>query len=126
MKLSQYISEYRSSHGYSQRQFAKICNLSNGYISMLEKEFNPKTKEPVQPSIPVLRKIAIGMGITLSDLLNEVDDILIDISVCGDDEKAIPGIEDDLDAEFVDLFLQLTDAERSLIIAQIKGILANR
>jgi len=126
MKLSEYIIEYRSSHGLSQRQFAKVCNLSNGYISMLEKEVNPKTKEPVQPSIPALRKIALGMGLTLSDLLGEVDDLLIDVSVSPDDEKVIPTDEDDLDEEFVELFLQLTDSERTLIIAQIKGILANR
>ena len=60
--------------------------------------------------------------IELATALNTTPRYLLD----GDDEKAIPGIEDDLDAEFIDLFLQLTDAERSLIIAQIKGILANR
>ena len=77
MKLSQFIINYRKDHGLSQRQFAKACDLSNAYISMLEKELNPKTKEPVQPSIPALRKLAIGMGITISDLLSSIDDILI-------------------------------------------------
>lgn len=80
MKLSEFIITYRKSHGLSQRQFAKSCNLSNGYISMLENESNPKTKEPVQPSIPVLKKIATGMGMSLSDLLTSIDDTLIEMN----------------------------------------------
>ena len=70
MKLSEIIIAYRKARGLSQRQFAKECDLSNGYISMLENELNPKTREPVQPSIPVLKKIANGMGISLSEILS--------------------------------------------------------
>ena len=36
MTLSDLVQEYRREHGLSQRQFASICGLSNGYISMLE------------------------------------------------------------------------------------------
>jgi transcriptional regulator with XRE-family HTH domain len=41
MTLKDLIIEYRNDHGLSQRQFATACGLSNGYISMLEKEMNP-------------------------------------------------------------------------------------
>lgn len=43
MTLSDFVKEYRKEHDLSQRQFAAICGLSNGYISMLEKNMNPKT-----------------------------------------------------------------------------------
>ena len=48
MTLSDLVQEYRREHGLSQRQFASICGLSNGYISMLSQlqagaECHPKT-----------------------------------------------------------------------------------
>ena len=52
MTLSDLVQEYRREHGLSQRQFASICGLSNGYISMLERNVNPKTGQPVTPSLP--------------------------------------------------------------------------
>lgn len=106
MKLSEYIISYRTQHRLSQRQFAKICDLSNGYISMLENEVNPKTNEPVQPSIPALRKIAIGMGISLSELFASIDDTLIDLSSVSDS-----------DISFSPDNIQLTEHERKLIIS---------
>lgn len=80
MKLGDLIARYRSDHSMSQRQFANICGLSNGYVSMLEKGKNPATNKPVTPTIPQLKKIAAGMGMTLMDLLDQVDDMPIDIS----------------------------------------------
>ena len=80
MKLGDLIARYRSDHSMSQRQFANICGLSNGYVSMLEKGKNPATNKPVTPTIPQLKKIAGGMGMTLMDLLDQVDDMPIDIS----------------------------------------------
>ena len=43
MKIGDLIQKYRAEHDMSQRQFAIMCGLSNGYISMLEKGKNPKT-----------------------------------------------------------------------------------
>lgn len=80
MKLGDLIFSYRTEHKLSQRQFTSQCNLSNGYISMLERGLNPSTKKPVTPTIPQLKKIASGMGITVMELLDRVDDMPIDIS----------------------------------------------
>lgn len=80
MKLGDLIKEYRFSHELSQRQFALQCGLSNGYISILEKGVNPKTDKPVTPTIPQLRKLADGMGITLSEMMEQVDDMPIDLA----------------------------------------------
>jgi repressor LexA len=79
MKLGDLIREYRESHDYSQRQFAVMCNLSNGYISFLEKGINPNTGKPITPTLPQLKKLADGMRISLSDLFDKVDDMPIDL-----------------------------------------------
>lgn len=83
MKLSEFILAYRESHGLSQRQFAIQCGLSNGYISILEKGINPGTQKPVAPTLPQLKKLADGMGITLTALFENVDDMPVDIGLPG-------------------------------------------
>ncbi len=80
MKLGELISQFRHSHDLSQRQFANLCNLSNGYISILEKGINPNTGKPVTPTLPQLKKLADGMHISLSELFDKVEDMPIDIS----------------------------------------------
>lgn len=80
MKLGDLIARYRTTHDLSQRQFALRCDLSNGYISMLEKGMNPATQKPVTPTIPQLKKLADGMRMSLTDLLEQVDDMPIDLS----------------------------------------------
>lgn len=81
MTLSDFLIKYRTEHNISQRQFASQCGVSNGYIAMLEKEKNPKTGQPMIPSLPYLNKIASCMGITLSDLFSMVDDMPVDVSI---------------------------------------------
>lgn len=80
MKLGELIKAYRDDHDLSQRQFAIQCRLSNGYISMLEKNLNPKTGRPVTPTIPQLKKLADGMGVTMSTMLEQVDDMDVDLT----------------------------------------------
>ena len=53
MTLGELIQEYRKEHGMSQRQFAIACQLSNGYISMLERGENPKTKTPMNTIVSI-------------------------------------------------------------------------
>lgn len=80
MKLGDLIAQHRAEHSLSQRQFANVCGLSNGYISMLEKGKNPATNKPVTPTIPQLKKLSSGMGMTLMELLDQVDDMPVDIN----------------------------------------------
>lgn len=56
MTLRELVMDFRKEHGISQRQFANMCGLSNGYISMLERNSNPKTGLPVTPSLTALKK----------------------------------------------------------------------
>lgn len=90
MKLGILIRNYRESHDISQRQFANICGLSNGYISILEKGINPNTGKPVTPTIPQLKKLADGMGITLTELMDSADDMPINIACSSDYDPPEP------------------------------------
>jgi len=75
MKLKDYLVSYRETHKLSQRQLAELCGLSNGYISMLERGENPKTHQPITPTLQKLKMIADGTGRSLTNLLEELDDI---------------------------------------------------
>lgn len=121
MTLKDLIAEYRNEHGLSQRQFATACGLSNGYISMLEKGLNPNTKLPVTPSLPKLKQLASGMGMTLTDLLVKVDDMPVEL-ILDDEEskKLVPEIEDELDAEIMKVVSGLTPEKRQQALSYIQ------
>lgn len=87
MTLGDFICKYRNDHGLSQRKFAEICGLSNGYISMLEKGYNPNTNKPLVPSLTQLKKLADAMGMTVMQLFETVDDMPVDIAqIAGSDD----------------------------------------
>lgn len=80
MKLGEYIKEFREKMGWSQREFARRSNLSNTYVSLLEKGgINPSTGEQIQPDVNTLRSIANAMGISLHELMKTVDDCYVDL-----------------------------------------------
>nr|DAP84685.1 MAG TPA: helix-turn-helix domain protein [Caudoviricetes sp.] len=124
MTIGEVIRRYREDHNLSQRQFALKCNISNGYISMLEKGINPKTNEPIMPSIAALKAISSAMNISLNDLLIQADDMPVNLSL--ELELQSSSRDDSRLLEFVDLFQKLTNEQQSLIISQIKGILSNQ
>jgi transcriptional regulator with XRE-family HTH domain len=84
MTLGEIVKKYRETNCLSQRQFATACSLSNGYISMLEKNLNPKTAQPMVPSLVAIKKIADAMHIPLNDLLSYADDMPVGIFDSGD------------------------------------------
>lgn len=74
MTLGDFIKEYREKNRYSQREFAKLTGLTNGYISMLENDRNPQSGKPIKPSISVYRSVASAVGISMGELMEVVDD----------------------------------------------------
>ena len=60
MELKTFINSYRTEHNLTMEQFAKSASLSKGYISMLEKGYNPQTGKKIIPSISALNNIAIA------------------------------------------------------------------
>ena len=121
MTLKDLIIEYRNDHGLSQRQFATACGLSNGYISMLEKEMTPNTKLPVTPTLPKLKQLASGMGMSLTDLLVKVDDMPVELILDdADSKKLVPEIEDELDAEIMKIISGLTPEKKQQALSYIQ------
>lgn len=71
MKLSEYEKQYREKHGLSLRAMAERCNCSFQYLSKMEKD------EIRRPSMEMIVNLANGMGMSVHDLLNAVDDLII-------------------------------------------------
>ena len=80
MTLAEFIVSYRKEHGISQRRLADQCDLSTGYISLIEKEINPQTGKKMVPTLAVFDKLAKGMGMTIDDLFAAVDDMPVSLS----------------------------------------------
>lgn len=74
MKLCSIVTNYRNENNLSQREFARRCNLSNSYISFIEKEINPKTGKPLTPTLEQYRNIANGMNMSVQELFDLLDD----------------------------------------------------
>lgn len=124
MTLSDLVQEYRREHGLSQRQFASVCGLSNGYISMLERNINPKTGQPVTPSLPALKKIADGMGISLTDLFTRTDDIPVDL-LTGTSNEITPTLKQEgrrsgLDDELATILLELSPEKKKEALSYLR------
>ena len=73
MTLGEIIKKFRIDHGYSMDNFADISGLSKGYISMLEKNLNPRTGKPIVPSLDTYNSVANALNMSLDDLLRLVD-----------------------------------------------------
>lgn len=114
MTLKEIVAKYREIHGISQRQLAINCGLSNGYISMLENGRNPKTGLPVMPSLPVLKKLASGMGMTLQDLFLQVDDMPVEI-LCAESKQPTTEFDGEL-SEIARIFTALSPDNRSKLL----------
>ena len=90
MTLREFIIKYREEHNLSQRQFANICDISNGYLGMIENNENPRTGKPPVLSITMWRKIASGMGMSLHSLIESIDDEVVssvDEAILTEDER---------------------------------------
>lgn len=85
MELKTFINSYRTEHNLTMEQFAKSASLSKGYISMLEKGYNPQTGKKIIPSISTLNNIAIATGTDLDHLLKIIDDIEVSLDSSAQD-----------------------------------------
>ena len=115
MKLSELIIKYCSEHNLSYRRFAEKCNLSNGYITLLINEINPKTGKPITPQIDSLKKIANGMGMSVNDILSTIDAMDIGINNSSTAKQRLHELIDTLPekkAEYLlEIFLNLLDVK---------------
>jgi transcriptional regulator with XRE-family HTH domain len=124
LKIGDFIKQYRDANNLSQREFAKRCNVSNGYISMLEEGKNPKTNEPIVPTLATYGKIANAMGMTVNDLFSRIADMPITVSSIKNtpDENNLTEGE----KEFLELFRMLPDEEQQLYLEMLRARLNAR
>lgn len=73
MLLGDIIKQYREEHKMSLQDFASLIGTSRSYIHMLEKNINPSTNKPINPSIETLKLLANAMNMDLEVLLKQLD-----------------------------------------------------
>ena len=79
MLLKDLIAEYVANNSISYRAFAKQTGVSSAYLSMINAGVNPSTGRPPVVSFQKLSKIAEGMGMSVHQLIQLVDDMEVDI-----------------------------------------------
>lgn len=79
MELRTFINSYRKKYDLTMEEFAKLASLSKGYISMLERGYNPQTGKKIIPSISALNNIAKATETDLDYLLKVLDDIEVSL-----------------------------------------------
>ncbi|WP_018659868.1 helix-turn-helix domain-containing protein [Allofustis seminis] len=73
MHLGEIIKQYRTKHNINMRDFAELSDLSRAYISVLERNKNPNSGDPVIPSITTIHKLANAMNMDFDDLIISLD-----------------------------------------------------
>ena len=73
MTLGEIVNEYRKNNNLTMDEFAKLSNLSKGYISMLEKNKNPSNGKPIAPGLDTFRQIAKAIHVDADLLFTMVD-----------------------------------------------------
>lgn len=131
MTLGDCIREYREQNRLSQRQFSEMCELSNAYISILEKNLNPKTKEPPIPSYGVYKKVATAMGISVQSLMEKADESQVSLgSNVTFEIPSVPLYNDLIESifktakaarktpekELLELFATMTDSDKAKLL----------
>lgn len=74
MTLGEIVKHYRNKNGLSMEAFSNKTKLSKGYISMLEKNKNPKNGKPITPSLDTIKAVANAIDIEINELLSLLDD----------------------------------------------------
>ena len=128
MTLGEFIQRYRSEHDISQRQFAHICGLSHSYISMIERGVNPRSDKPIVPTIGQMKKLADGMGTTMMELFEQIDDMPIDINteaaaLIGQGASAPANEEgraESIDIEIASLILRLSPEKKKEAVRYLR------
>lgn len=73
MTLGDITREYRKTHNMNMQDFAKLCGLSKAYISILERNYNPKSGKAPVPSLETIRAISAVIGKDFNDVIAALD-----------------------------------------------------
>lgn len=73
MTLGDMVKKYRNENNLSMDEFALKSGLSKGYISMLEKNKNPRNGKKIIPSIETIKKVSLAIGENFNSVLSKLD-----------------------------------------------------
>lgn len=114
MLLGDVIYNFRVKRKLTLKDFSKLSGLSVSYINQLEKNRNPKTNEPIVPSLETFAKVADAMGISLDSLLSAVDEN----QPVGLSQRSRDGVLSREESRLVELFRSLNNTGRERLIEQ--------
>ena len=100
MTLGNVISEFRNLNNLTMEEFSKMAGLSKSYISMLERNRDPRGNA-INPSIEVMDKVANAIGVDLDTLMNSIDqDIIVNTSAQKSSSEWLDSLDTDADAKW--------------------------
>lgn len=73
MTLGDYIQNYRKTHEMSMAEFAKLSGISKAYVSILEKNKQPATGKPVEPTVQTIRMVSEATGVDFGWLFSQLN-----------------------------------------------------
>lgn len=74
MTLGDYIKNYRKTHDMSMGDFAKLCNISKSYVSVLEKGYHSTTGKPAEPKLQIVKQVAEATGVDFGWLFSQLNE----------------------------------------------------
>lgn len=77
MTLGDMIRKYRNENHLSMEEFGRRAGMTKGYVNMIEKGDDGRGKRP-HPTIERMTSIANALGMSLTQLIDSVDDYKID------------------------------------------------
>lgn len=119
MTLGEIIKDYRAEHKMSMDAFSQKAGLSKAYISVLERNFNPSSKRPPEPTLDAIAAVSLAMGVDVNDLIAKLD---------RKQKIKLPTVTDEelLNDELISRLCQLTSEETEKVDAFVQGLLAAR
>lgn len=73
MTLGDLISQHRQEHGMNMQDFADACGLSKAYISILERNVNPKSGKAPVPTMETIQAVGRVLGISFNEIVAMLD-----------------------------------------------------
>lgn len=123
MHLGDIIKNYRTENNLSMDYVAQKSGLSKGYISMLEKNKNPRTGNPIVPSLETIKCISDVVGIELDCIIKMLGDQDISLEK-GKPDLAAYGITID-DLNLIEDYHKLDMEDKIEARSNIKYLLKN-
>ena len=73
MILGDIVKEYRTRTGMNMQEFADKAGLSKAYISILERNYNPRSGKPPIPSLKTIKAVALAVSMDFNDVIAALD-----------------------------------------------------